>query len=113
MKSLLSLLCAALVTTSVWAPSAVGSAAYPKPDAAKKEEQPKIEGMEVARSGGGFMGVAMVGLNFKISFYDDKKKPVQADVVRALMRWDPKTKSGGWEQAVLSPTSDGKALTGS
>lgn len=111
MKFPLSLLCAALVTVSGWAQSAAGGATKPAAGAAKKEAPAKIEGIEVARASGGFLGVVVVGNNFKISFYDDKKKPVQADVVRALLRWDPKNTSG-WEHAVLNPTADLKALTG-
>lgn len=108
MKFLLSLLCAALVTVSFGAPTPAGGA--PK-DSAKKEAPAKIEGVEVARAAGGFLGVALVGTNFKISFYDDKKKPVPADVTQALVRWDPKGKSGR-EQAMLNVTADQKALTG-
>ncbi|MBL9201829.1 MAG: hypothetical protein JNL39_15065 [Opitutaceae bacterium] len=85
-----------------------------KGDAAKKgegkaPEPAKIEGMEVARRGGGYLGVAMVGGTFKISFYDAKKKPVTADVARAVLRWDPKYKVGS-ERVVLNRTEDGKAL---
>lgn len=80
------------------------------PLAAKKEEPARIEGIEVARAGGGFLGVAIVEGTFKISFYDDKKKPVKANVVRALLRWDPKGKIGQ-ERVVLNLSADGKALT--
>lgn len=80
-----------------------------QPAAAKAEELPKIEGMEVARAGGGFLGVAITGGTFKISFYDAKRKPAQADVSRALLRWDPKYKQGS-ERVVLTLSGDGKAL---
>jgi len=109
MKLVLSLLCASLVTVSAWAQSSAGGAAKSAPSAGKKAEPVKIEGIEVARSVGGFLGVAVVGGNFKISFYDENKKPVRGDVVRAMLRWDPKGKLGR-EQAVLNPTGDGKAL---
>ena len=32
------------------------------------KEAPKIEGIEVARPGGGYFGIQIVGANFKISF---------------------------------------------
>jgi hypothetical protein len=111
MKFLLPLLFAALVTVSSGAPAPAGGATKAPKDSAKKEEPAKIEGVEVARASGGFLGVTIVGNNFKISFYNDKKKPVPADVDRAIVRWDPKGKVGR-EQAVLNPTGDGKALTG-
>ena len=82
--------------------------AVPAP-VAKVAEPPKIEGMEVARAGGGFLGVAIVGGTFKISFYDAKRKPAQADVARALLRWDPKYKQGS-ERVVLTLAADGKSL---
>ena len=85
-----------------------------KADASKKSdtkapEAAKIEGVEVARAGGGFLGVAIVGGTFKITFYDAKKKPINADVARAALRWDPKYKVGV-ERVVLNRTEDGKAL---
>lgn len=77
---------------------------------AKKAPEPKIEGMEVPRGELGYMGVAIVGGQFKITFYDRKKAPIAADVHRALLRWDPKYKQGQ-ERVVLNLTEDGKALT--
>lgn len=77
---------------------------------AKKAPEPKIEGMEVPRGELGYLGVAIVGGQFKITFYDKKKAPVVADVHRALLRWDPKYKQGQ-ERVVLNLTEDGKALT--
>ena len=78
--------------------------------APKKEEPPKIEGMEVSRGQKGFLGVAVVNGTFKISFYDVKRKPIAADVARAVLRWDPKYKVGE-ERVVLTPGTDGKSLT--
>jgi hypothetical protein len=94
------------------APGTPAAPVAPKKNApAKKtEETPKIEGMEVARGGGGFLGVAIAGGMFKITFYDAKKKPVEADVVRAALRWDPKYKVG-MERVVLNLSDDKKSLT--
>lgn len=78
---------------------------------AKKAPEPKVEGQEVVRGEKGFLGVALVEGNFRITFYDQKKKAMPADVHRALLRWDPKYKPGQ-ERAVLNLTEDGRALTG-
>jgi hypothetical protein len=75
----------------------------------KKEETPKIEGMEIARGGDkGFLGIEIAGACFKIHFYDAKKKPVEPDMTSALLRWDPKNKIGS-ERVVLLPAE--KMLT--
>lgn len=78
--------------------------------AGKKEEPPaKIEGMEIARGTKGFLGLHIVDGNFKLSFFDPKKKAVAPDVVRAVLRWTPNYKPGS-EIYVLGPGS-GKFLT--
>ncbi|MBL9189406.1 MAG: hypothetical protein JNK23_18130 [Opitutaceae bacterium] len=94
-------------------------AAEPSPKAAKKKgetekkaEAATIEGMEVSRGAAGFLGVQIVGTTFKISFYDAKRKPIAADVPRAVLRWDPKYKVGS-ERLLLTRTEDGMALTSS
>ncbi|MBC8010030.1 MAG: hypothetical protein H7067_08030 [Burkholderiales bacterium] len=51
------------------------------------EEIAKIEGIEIARSGGGFLGIKTEGVVLKVTFYDEKKKPVAADAVRIAARW--------------------------
>jgi hypothetical protein len=107
---------ARLLLLAVWlaagvplATAATGGPAKGQAPAVKVEEVAKVEGMEVARAGGGLLGVAMVGGTFKISFYDAKRKPAQADVSRALLRWDPKYKLGS-ERVVLTLGADGKSL---
>lgn len=77
---------------------------------AKKAPEPKIEGMEISRGELGYLGVQIVGASFKINFYDKKKAPIAPDVVRALLRWDPKYKQGQ-ERLVLNLGEDGKSLT--
>lgn len=91
-------------------PGAMKAKAESKTAPGKKAPEPKIEGMEVSRGEVGYLGVAIVGGQFKITFYDKKKAPVVADVHRALLRWDPKYKQGQ-ERVVLNLTEDGKALT--
>lgn len=60
-------------------------------DAKKKKDDAmgKIEGIEIPH-GKGFMGLQIVGGTFKLSFYDEKKKPTAPDVTRAALRWEVK-----------------------
>ncbi len=77
---------------------------------AKKEEAPaKIEGMEIGRGEKGFLGLQIVDGNFKLNFYDAKKKAQTPDLTRAVLRWNPNNKPGA-EVYILSP-GGGKFLT--
>lgn len=82
----------------------------PKKDDGKKKEAdtPKIEGIEIPH-GKGFMGIQLVNSTFKLSFYDEKKKPTAPDVTRAALRWDVKYQPTP-ERTVLNPDG-GTALT--
>jgi hypothetical protein len=75
------------------------------------EPEPVIAGSTITRADGTFLGLSLEGGNFKLSFYDAKKKPVQANVARAAARWDPVT-TAGQERVVLNPIGDGTALSG-
>lgn len=75
----------------------------------KEEPPPKIEGITIPR-GKNFLGIQIVNGTFKLSFYDEKKKPMPADVPRAVLRWDPKYKVGK-ERLLLGLGEDGKSLT--
>lgn len=94
---------------------AVAGAATTKPAApstgSQKEEVPVIEGYEIARPSGGFLGLQVVGGNFQLSFYDAKKKAVPVEARRATARWNPPQKFGS-AFAVLNPNGDGSALVG-
>lgn len=92
------------------APSKDTRKAAPKKDAKKADTPGKIEGMEVSRGDKGFLGVKIENSNFKISFYDKEKKPVTADVAGIVLRW-PVHYQPNDERALLTPTSDGKAMT--
>ena len=97
-------------------PPAPKSAAAPAKDAAKKpapkiEEEAKIDGVTIPRGQGGFLGLSVDNGTFKLSFYDDKKKPMSADVTRATARWNASHKIGD-ERTVLNPGPDGKSLIG-
>ena len=77
---------------------------------AEPEPEPQIPGIIIPRAKGGFLGILVDNGNFKLSFYDAKKKPVQVDVVRATARWPVKYRLGD-ERTVLNPNGDGTALT--
>lgn len=117
MKPPLALLCSLVlmlafaVSTRAQTSPASSKPATKKAAPAKKAEAPppKIDGIEISRGERGFLGVQMIEGNFKISFYDPNKKPVAADVARAVLRWDPKYKVGK-EQVVLNRSDDGKSL---
>ena len=106
----------------VWLCSAAVGAAAPaspnktgpktgKPAAPLVEQMGKIDGWEIARPSGTYLGLKIEGGNFMLSFYDEKKKPMTADVARGTARWDPPQKKGK-EFSALNPTGDGMALVG-
>jgi hypothetical protein len=92
-------------------PAAPGAAVKsPAKKEVKKEEESKIPGTTIARANGKFLGLEVVGGQFKLSFYDAKKKPAAVDVTRASARW-PNPRGPGDYRTVLNPS--GKALVGS
>jgi hypothetical protein len=90
------------------APAAPAKPAPSKP-AAPKEEPATIEGLELPRKAGGFVGVTIDGVRLVVKFYDAEKKPVAADVARAVARWNPVNKTGE-VRSVLNPAGDGTSL---
>ena len=94
------------------APAATGAKAEAKKDDKKKEDEKegKIAGQTIPRANGTFLGLEVVGGNFKLSFYDKKKKPMAVDMDRANLRWVITGKADN-ERAVLTPGGDGKAMT--
>lgn len=85
--------------------TAAPKAAAPKKDDGKKkkeDEMGKIEGIEIPR-GKGFMGIQLVNSTFKLSFYNEKKKPTPPDVARVLLRWKVNYQVMD-ERAVLNPS---------
>lgn len=92
------------------------AAAVAKPAAAKpgsplivKEEEPIIPGTSVKRENGTWIGLEVVGGNFKLSFYDKKKKAMVPDISRASARW-PNPRAPGDNRTILNVS--GKALVG-
>ena len=91
--------------------SAAKSPATAAKSVEKKDEPPaKIEGVEIPRGEKGYLGIQVVGGNFKLSFYDAKKKPLAPDFTRAVLRWDPNYKVGK-ERAILAPGGGTNSLT--
>ena len=71
----------------------------------------KIIGIPISRPNGTFLGIEIKDGNFKLTFYNAKKKPIPADVARAVLRW-PVHYQPNQELAILTtPVSDGTALT--
>ncbi len=83
--------------------------AAPAPAPAPVEKPATIEGIELPRSSGGFIGVTLDGVRLVVKFYDAEKKPVASDVARATARWNPINKVGEI-RSVLNPDADGKSL---
>lgn len=83
----------------------------PTPAAPVEEPETQLPGSVIARPNGGFLSLSVEGGRFKLGFYDAKKKPVAADAVRAITRWDPVTKAGE-ERSILNLAEGGQALTG-
>lgn len=106
---------AAPVKLDLGSPSKAGVAtdpkAAPKQDVKKKKEEPPatIEGTTIAR-GTGFLGLQIVNGNFKLSFYDAKKKPVAPDVTTAVLRWNVNYQPGP-ERVTLTPGGGMNSLT--
>ena len=108
MKTRISLLFS-LIVLGIFAALPAGAA-----DATKAEdEEGTIPGITLTRPSGTYLGLEIVSGNFKLSFYDDKKKPVAVDdaVARATARWDNKQKLGS-DFTVMNKSDDGKALVG-
>lgn len=115
MKALLAVICllagASVLTAETVPAKPAKPGAKPKVEATKpKEVEPTIPGQTIARANGTFLGLEVVGGNFKLSFYDAKKKPMSPDVTRAAARW-PNTRGPGDNRTVLNPS--GNALVGS
>lgn len=76
----------------------------------KEDEMGKIEGVEVSRGDKGYFGVQVVGTSFRLTFYNDKKKPTAGGFDRAALRWNPINKKGD-ERVVLLPDGAGQVFT--
>jgi hypothetical protein len=110
MKTFAALLSCLVLAGALSAQTPAAGAGTKSAGTAKKAEPPQIRGVEVARAGKGFLGVQIVDGTFKLSFFDEQKKPVAPDAVRAVLRWDPKYKVGK-ERVLLTADGDGVSLS--
>lgn len=92
-------------------PAAPGKAAPAGKKATEEEEMGTIEGTELKRANGHFLGLTLQDGKFKLTFYDEKKKPEKVDVTRATARWPDKHGSGD-NRTILNPAGDGTYLLG-
>lgn len=76
------------------------TAQTPPPAAATAEE--KIKGLEIERPGGGKLGVELVGVSLRATFYDKNGKLERPDAVRITARW----LNNGSKNAVLLPAGE-------
>jgi hypothetical protein len=98
------------VSVAMGAPLAAQTPAKPAvPPADEAAETPKIEGVEIARKDGTFLGLTISGPRLVLAFFDAEKKAVPVNVARALARWNPVNKTGD-ERSVLNPDETGKTL---
>jgi hypothetical protein len=81
-----------------------GAGARPTP-VPTEEKEGTVSGIPVQRPQGGWLGVEVVGRTFRITFYNDKKKPVPADATSVVMRWPVRYQPND-ERTELLPTDD-------
>lgn len=119
MKTLLAAICllaganlllAQATTTPPAKPAAPAVKGKAKPAEATKPEEPKIPGIVIARPDGTFLSFELVGGNFRLSFYDAKKKAMAPNVTRATARW-ANPQGPGDSRCVLNPNGS-NALVG-
>lgn len=87
---------------------------YPKPKTINPAPNPdgeeiKIEGLEIPRKDGTFLGLTVEGARMVLKFYDKDKKPVPVNVARVAARWNPINKVGE-ERSVLNPNQENTEL---
>ncbi len=87
---------------------AVAAPAAPKAPA-DDEKEGTIAGTAVPRAQGGFIGIEVKNGSFRMTFYNEKKKPVPADKASAVLRW-PVHYQPNNERTELLPTDDPAVL---
>lgn len=69
------------------------------------EEEYFVTGVEIRRTDGRYLGLAVEGNAFVLRFYDEEKKPESADAIRAMARWNSPVKAGQ-QRTVLASAGD-------
>jgi len=88
-----------------------GAAPAPKtPDAKEEEEVFEVDGLEIARADGKYLGLLVKENHFVLGFYDKDKKPEAVDMDRALLRWPVRYQSND-ERTMLRAGGDGNSMT--
>jgi hypothetical protein len=85
-----------------------GAAPRPTPTPTQEQEG-TISGVPVPRPQGGWLGVEVKDRTFRVTFYNEKKNPVPADVSSAILRW-PVHYQPNDERVQLLPTDDPAVL---
>jgi len=68
--------------------SAAHALASPTPPQGKDDDKEgTVAGTPVQRSQGGWIGIELKGNNWVLTFYNEKKKPIPADVSSAVFWW--------------------------
>jgi hypothetical protein len=74
-----------------------------------EEKEGTVSGMAIHRANGGWLGVEIKDQNFWMTFYNEKKKPVAADVGAAVFWW-PVQYQPNPERTELTSTSNPAVL---
>jgi hypothetical protein len=99
---------ALLAFSCLVAACACAAASRPTPTPTDEKEG-TVAGMAIQRPQGGWLGVEIKDRTFRITFYNDKKKPVPADVTSAVLRW-PVHYQPNDERTELLPSADPSVL---
>jgi hypothetical protein len=96
-----------LVALALTAPLGALAKAKPTP-----EPEGTISGTAIARANGGWLGLELRDHAFRLTFYDENKKPVPADATSAVLRWPVRYQPND-ERTLLTPTDDPSVLASS
>jgi len=99
---------AALACTGLLLAAVCGAAPRPTP-VPTEEKEGTIAGIAVSRPQGGWLGVEIQDRTFRITFYNEKRKPVAADATSAILRW-PVHYQPNDERIQLLPADDPSVL---
>jgi hypothetical protein len=105
MKRAVFLVFSGLLLSAVCAVAAPAAPKAPSDD----DKEGTIAGTAVPREKGGFIGVELKDGTFRVTFYNEKKKPVPADKASAVLRW-PVHYQPNNERTELLPTDDPAVL---